>query len=59
MIENLIMATNDELKEESRRLLNEFENEKSNIAKAYAKMMAYKKKFDEIKEILNKREGNS
>lgn len=57
MIENLTMATNEELKKESRRLLNEFENEKSVIARAYAKMMSYKKKFEEIDDILKKREG--
>ena len=59
MLENLTLATNDELKEEARRLLNEFEDEKTVIARAFAKMMSCKQRFDEISEILRKREGDA
>lgn len=59
MVENISLATNDELKEEMRRLLNEFEDEKTVIAKAYAKMNALKQQYQEISKILDKREGNT
>ena len=52
------MMTNDELKEKKRELLNEFENQKTIIAKAYAKMLSLQQENAEIDKILNKREGN-
>jgi len=53
------MMSNDELKERKRTLLNEFENQKSVIAKAYALMLSAKEEYDKIDDLLNKREGNS
>ena len=52
------MMSNDELKERKRTLLNEFENQKSVIAKAYALMLSAKEEYDMIDDLLNKREGN-
>lgn len=53
------MMSNDELKERKRTLLNEFENQKSIIAKAYALMLSAKDEYDKIDDLLNKREGNN
>jgi hypothetical protein len=53
------MMSNDELKERKRTLLNEFENQKSVIAKAYALMLSAKEEYDKIDDLLNKREGNN
>ncbi len=53
------MMTNDELKERKRTILNEFENQKTVIAKAYAKMLSLQEENAEIDTMLNKREGNS
>lgn len=53
------MMTNDELKEKKRNILNDFENQKTVIAKAYAKMLALQKENAEIDKVLNKREGNN
>ena len=53
------MMSNDELKERKRTLLNEFENQKSVIAKAYALMLSAKEEYDKIDDLLNKREVNN
>ena len=53
------MMSNDELKERKRTLLNEFENQKTVIAKAYALMLSAKEEYDKIDDLLNKREGNN
>ena len=53
------MMTNEELKNKKRELLNEFENQKTVIAKAYVKMLSLQQENNEIDNILNKREGNS
>jgi hypothetical protein len=53
------MMSNEELKERKRTLLNEFENQKSVIAKAYALMLSAKEEYDKIDDLLNKREGNN
>ena len=53
------MMSNDELKERKRTLLNEFENQKSVIAKEYALMLSAKEEYDKIDDLLNKREGNN
>ena len=53
------MMTNEELKERKRTLLNEFENQKTVIAKAYALMLSAKEEYDKIDDLLNKREGNN
>jgi hypothetical protein len=58
-MENIGMMTNEELKNKKRELLNEFENQKTVIAKAYAKMLSLQQENNEIDNILNKREGNS
>ena len=58
-MENIRMMTNDELKEKKRNILNDFENQKTVIAKAYAKMLALQKENAEIDKVLNKREGNN
>jgi len=58
-MENIGMMTNDELKEKKRNILNDFENQKTVIAKAYAKMLALQKENAEIDKVLNKREGNN
>ncbi len=57
MIKNILLATNDELKEELKKLVNDFEDEKTVIAKAYAKMTALQQQYQEIEQVLNKREG--
>ena len=57
-MENIGLMTNDELKKKKRELLNEFENQKSIIAKAYTKMLSLQQENNEIDKILNKREGN-
>jgi predicted nuclease with TOPRIM domain len=57
-MENIGLMTNDELKKKKRELLNEFENQKSIIAKAYTKMLSLQQENSEIDKILNKREGN-
>lgn len=58
-MENIGMMTNDELKEKKRNILNDFENQKTVIAKAYAKMLTLQKENAEIDKVLNKREGNN
>lgn len=58
-MEDIRMMTNDELKEKKRNILNDFENQKTVIAKAYTKMLALQKENAEIDKVLNKREGNS
>ena len=58
-MENIGMMTNEELKNKKRELLNEFENQKTVIAKAYVKMLSLQQENNEIDNILNKREGNS
>lgn len=57
-MENIGLMTNDELKKKKKELLNEFENQKSIIAKAYTKMLSLQEENNEIDKILNKREGN-
>lgn len=57
-MENIGLMTNDELKKKKKELLNEFENQKSIIAKAYTKMLSLQQENNEIDKILNKREGN-
>jgi len=57
-MENIGLMTNDELKKKKRELLNEFENQKSIIAKAYTRMLSLQQENNEIDKILNKREGN-
>lgn len=52
------MLSNDELKGKKRELLNEFENQKTLIAKAYSKMLLLQQENAEIDKILEKREGN-
>ena len=58
-MENIEMMTNDELKERKRTILNEFENQKTVIAKAYTKMLSLQAENTEIDKILNKRSGNN
>ena len=58
-MENIGMMTNDELKEKKKNILNDFENQKTVIVKAYAKMLALQKENAEIDKVLNKREGNN
>lgn len=58
-MENIAMMTNEELKNKKRELLNEFEDQKTVIAKAYARMLSLQQENSEIDKILNKREGNS
>lgn len=58
-MDNLGLMTNDELKDKKNELINEFEEQKSIIAKAYKKMMDLKAEYDEIDNILNKRLGNN
>ena len=57
-MENIGLMTNDELKKKKRELHNEFENQKSIIAKAYNRMLSLQQENNEIDKILNKREGN-
>lgn len=57
MIENILIATNDELKKEIERLTTEFEDTKMIIVNLYDKMTVLKRKHDEIMQVLNKREG--
>jgi len=51
------MMSNDELKNKQRELLNEFEDQKTIIAKAYSKMLSLQQENAEIYKILSKREG--
>ena len=51
------MMSNDELKNKQRELLNEFEDQKTIIAKAYSKMLSLQQENAEIHKILSKREG--
>lgn len=57
LIKNILLATNEELKDELKKLVNEFEDEKTVIARAYAKMTALQRQYQEIEQVLNKREG--
>lgn len=57
-MEKIEMLSNDELKGKKRELLNEFENQKTLIAKAYSKMLLLQQENAEIDKILEKREGN-
>ena len=56
-MENIEMMSNVELKNKQRELLNEFEDQKAIIAKAYSKMLSLQQENAEIYKILSKREG--
>jgi len=58
MIENIELATNEELTEESKRLYDEYEDTKTVLANAYQRMKDLSEQYQKITAVLNRRNGN-
>lgn len=56
-MEQIEMMTNNEIKERKKVILNEFENQKTIIAKAYAIMISLQEENANLDKILDKRGG--
>lgn len=54
---DLNLATNDELKEMSKSIENEFQLTKEKLQEDYDKLVELSEKYNTIRNIINKREG--